>query len=431
GDGYQRQCLARDGVFVEADGGVVQEAKKQPLTEESVKKQFYKTGNTPFYIEELALQLSEDAFLPVKSLNDLRRKAFDMLEGEIIKKNGFAPLGMGYKTRDDRVRELITPKHQKKAAEIPKLHVLALTREQYNAALKCGVERIYVNADICMDGKWLEDFFWHDGQTECYLAMPYIIRGKDSIYLDKIKTMLQNPAISGGLVRNLEELQFMEGHIVSDAGLYIWNKEAKNTLKEICEESYLPYELNGHEIGELAAGEQGLSMIVYGRIPMMVSSNCVAKTACQCYMEAFQGEKSGTENKQGERLKIKNFQSQVCACAGTNLTSAKSCAEMESKTEGQFKTLTDRYGKNFPVWLNCRHCYNVIYNSLPLSLHQHMDAVMQMGVSALRLDFTVENGKETEKTIAFWQGLLKEPNKASAIPPYKEYTNGHWKRGVE
>lgn len=104
---------------------------------------------------------------------------------------------------------------------------------------------------------------------------------------------------------------------------------------------------------------------------------------------------------------------------------------MESKTEGQFKTLTDRYGKNFPVWLNCRHCYNVIYNSLPLSLHQHMDAVMQMGVSALRLDFTVENGKETEKTIAFWQGLLKEPNKASAIPPYKEYTNGHWKRGVE
>lgn len=416
-------CLSWEGVGVEAIGEVVQEAKNQPLNEAGVEKQLYKTGNTPFYLEELTLRLSEDAFLPVKSLNDLRRKAFAMLEEEIIKKNGFAPSRISVQKRDYETCGHIRPKCQEK---VPKLHVLALTREQWDAALKCGVERIYINADICMDREWLESFSGQDGQTECYLALPYVIRRRDGVYLDEMKRLLQNPAFSGGLVRNLEELQFVkewgtkscsgipsecrgrlpedragERHAVSDAGLYIWNKEARNVLEEICGESYLPYELNRHEIGELAARQQELSMAVYGRIPMMISANCVAKTTGLCGMEASRKKGTGT---------------------------AKT---LETKAEGRFDILTDRYGKEFPVWLGCRHCYNVIYNSLPLSLHHHMDSMKQMGISALRLDFTMESGKETERVIRFWQGLLEVPNSASAIPPYKEYTNGHWKRGVE
>lgn len=415
--------LSGEGAEAEVIGEVVQEAKNQPLNEEGVKKQLYKTGNTPFYLDRLTLRLSKDAFLPVKSLNDLRRKAFAMLEEEIIRKNGFAPSRIGTQNRDSEAWEVIKPENQE---TFPKLHILALTREQWDAALKCGVERIYINADICMDREWLESFWEQAGQTECYLAMPYIIRHEDGAYLDKIKKLLQNPAISGGLVRNLEELQFVkewgtkscsgisskrhgrlleekvgESHAVSDGGLYIWNKEARNVLKEICVESYLPYELNRYEIGQLAAGEQELSMVAYGRIPLMISANCVAKTTGQCRMEAYREKGTGA---------------------------AKT---LEKKAEGGFDVLTDRYGKEFPVWLGCRHCYNVVYNSLPLSLHHHMDSMKQMGISALRLDFTMESGKETEKIIRFWQGLLEMPNSASAIPPYKEYTNGHWKRGVE
>lgn len=404
-------CLRHEGVAVEAFGESVLKAIKQPLTEATVKKQLEKTGNTPFYLEKLTLRLSEDAFLPVKALNDLRRKALDMLGEEMIRNNGFPAFGGRNRGSKGSAQKEGTAK---KTGQEQKLHVLASTKEQCDAALNCGVKRIYIDADICMDGEWLKSLWERIEQTECYLAMPYIIRRRDDAFLGKMAKLFHYPVISGGLVRNLEEIQFMKEwkkeseslfgtslehsekrtenevlgkHIVSDAGLYIWNKEAWSSLKEICGEAYLPYELNGHEIKELSPAEQSFSMVVYGRIPMMVSANCVAKTTGQCYME--------------------NFQSQA-----------------------RFWNLTDRYEKDFPVLLNCRHCYNVIYNSLPLSLHQHVDSMKQMGISALRLDFTSESGKEAEKIITFWQGLLAGQSGTAASPPYEEYTNGHWKRGV-
>ena len=418
-------CLNYEDISVEVSGETVLEAINQPLSKDAVKKQLEKTGNTPFYLEKLTFRLSKEAFLPVKALNDLRRKALDRLEEEIILKNGWSTSrNPGCENKKGTEKEWPAGEY----GQEQKLHVLAFTKEQCDAALNCGVDRIYINADICMDEEWLQRFSERTRQTECYLAMPYVIRKRDAAFLDKIAKLLSHPAFSGSLVRNLEELQFMKEwekqklsdtslglleainanigkHIVSDAGLYIWNKEARNSLKGICRESYLPYELNGHEIAELSQGELGLSMVVYGRIPMMVSANCVAKTAGQCYMEMNQGKSIRAKDNKGEQSQGKNMRE-------------------------RFWNLTDRYEKDFPVLLNCRHCYNVIYNSLPLSLHQHVDGVKQMGISTLRLDFTSESGKETEKIITYWQGLLAGPNKASTIPPYKEYTNGHWKRGV-
>ena len=77
------------GVQVTVKGDKVQKAEKQPLTEESVRKQLNKLGNTAFYSKKLTIQMTEDGFLPIKALNDLRRKAIDKLEEEIIRANGF------------------------------------------------------------------------------------------------------------------------------------------------------------------------------------------------------------------------------------------------------------------------------------------------------------------------------------------------------
>lgn len=154
-------------------------------------------------------------------------------------------------------------------------------------------------------------------------------------------------------------------------------------------ESYLPYELNIHELKEnMDKGErQRTAVSVYGRVPMMVSANCVAATMERC-------------RKKG--------------AAGTG-------------KEGFFM-LTDRYGKVFPVYLNCKQCYNVIYNSLPLSHHKDVNQLAEVGISSFRLDFTTENGNETEKIIRFWQGLIQGQ---SGNPPYREYTKGHLHRGAE
>lgn len=65
---------------------------------------------------------------------------------------------------------------------------------------------------------------------------------------------------------------------------------------------------------------------------------------------------------------------------------------------------------------------NIIYNSVPLSLHGEMDKWKHS--ANLRLDFTVETAGETKAVAEYFGGIRTEL-------PYKEYTTGHEKRGVE
>lgn len=391
------------GVNITVKGEKPQEAQKQPLTKEGIRRQLGKCGKTAFYLDGLHISMPGDIFLPVKSINDLRRMALECLEEEIIRKNGF-PSPYERKTERLKDEEELHKKDSKhlisseKKGRKTRIHAFALTKEQCSAAVSCGVERLYVDADLCMDGEWMEK--WKDAgeKTAFYLALPYVLRQRDDFYLNRIEALLGESVFEGVLMRNLEELQYMKDRfrkdsaikIVSDAGLYIWNKEALRVLGKDCGEAYVPLELNIHELKELTdkEGERELAMSVYGRIPMMVSANCVAGT-----MEGCCRKKKG---KKGQSLK--------------------------------FAALTDRYGKAFPIYLNCIHCYNVIYNSLPLSLHQNADRIKEAGISTFRLDFTTEGENETKKILRFW---MEGEGRLYKDVPYEEYTKGHFKRGAE
>ena len=122
--------------------------------------------------------------------------------------------------------------------------------------------------------------------------------------------------------------------------------------------------------------------VVYGRFPMIVTANCIGKTSGDC-------------------------------SKGRSVQTSK-----------QPISLVDRYGKEFPVALNCRHCYNVIYNSVPLSLHR----LVEKENGKYRLDFTIEDGKETKRITEFFCRCYMQMGEE---PPYLEYTTGHSKRGVD
>ncbi len=121
--------------------------------------------------------------------------------------------------------------------------------------------------------------------------------------------------------------------------------------------------------------------IIYGHLPMMITANCVVRTTSSC----------------------------VCG-SDANATAY----------------LTDRYKKQLPVALNCDHCMNIIYNSVPLSLHGTMNKWINLTHN--RLDFTVEDKVETKRVLAYFIQAVGE--KESALP-FTEYTTGHEKRGVE
>ena len=66
-------------------GAVVQTAKNQPVTKERLLKQMNKTGDSPFYFQELEAEVWGNCFLPVQDWNGLRRRGLEALEQEILK----------------------------------------------------------------------------------------------------------------------------------------------------------------------------------------------------------------------------------------------------------------------------------------------------------------------------------------------------------
>ncbi len=391
---------------VTAEGEVVQEAQKQPLSEEAVRKQLNKFGNTAFRAEVMEIEAEEGIFLPVKALNELRRKACERLEEEIE-----AAYGLRYQ-RDGSAKDTASIEAADEYPSVsgkdePCIHVSVLTKEQAEAAVLSGVERIYVSSDLCIDRKWVLELKQSCREnTELYLALPYIIRQRDKLFLKEMEELLAESVFSGVLVRNQEEICWLRGleaqdwkkHMATDANLYIWNPKACEVFERVGNEHYIPYELNIHEIRELTerTTEQEWAMSVYGRIPMMITANCVARTNTGCRM---QNQERGQNQKQASKH--------------------------EKET---FGFLTDRYKKQFPVYFNCSHCYNVIYNSLPLSLHQNMETIKNAGIQTFRLDFTTENGKDVDRIIRYFNGELRGEGMQL---PYDEYTKGHLKRGVE
>lgn len=383
--------LRADKVSVSVEGDVVQKALKQPLSPEKIAEQIKKTGNSLVKVEQVKVFTPEPVFLPVSALNQLRRNAVTALEKAIIHKNHLDYLGRISVPRQEKIKS----KGARQADTILKtakdLHVLVQTRAQLEAALSILPGRIYLDYSFLEREnheklKFLASDLKEKG-TALYFASPYIVRDKDYVYLRKLEEALKDGIAEGILVRNLETFHFFAGdglshRLIPDANLYVWNREALQFWEERTQEFFLPLECNQYEWEELLAAcpERKIqaSAIVYGRLPMMITANCLKKTLGTC-----------------------------------------------SRTPGML-TLKDRYGKDFPVYTDCLCCYNVIYNSVPLSLHRLFPGGVS-GIHHFRLDFTVESGGETQRLLTYFSSLMEEYRE----PFYKEYTTGHYKRGVE
>ena len=415
---------SRDGVpetarfSVEVTGETVQPAKNAPLSEEEVRKRLCKTGDSPLLVEDCEIVMEGACFVPVRALNELRRSAVNAFEAAVAESRvGSARQavqtpenGSDMSDKFIRLSQLTQgsvsirskpPKGSEKCSTGKRaVDVTVGNCGQLEAVLKWGgCRRIYVDSSLFSESyeeilRLAEDSAWRPDAGEMpafYLAMPYILRERDESYLRWLEERLVQAGslVRGLLIRNLEELawarQFLRTRedgraayeVVPDAELYCFNAEAFKFFGDFSEEITLPYELNAGEAAHLvrAAKERGMrtSLIAYSRIPMMITANCLQKTAGVC--------------------------------------------RAETGGKGQF-LLKDRLGRTFPVEINCDRCYNIIYNCVPYSLHGAKKERERIGADALRYDFTTEDGTQCVKVL---EGEF----------PFTDYTTGHCKRGVE
>ena len=371
-----------DNASVTVYGNEVLAAQSRPLSQEDAAKQIKKTGNSPFVFEVLDVCLEDNVFMPVKQLNELRREALEKLQNEIV---------MPYMRMDCAETGQTVSVSSNGAKEQGKmsLRISIMSAQQFDTVIsaKTLIERIYIPADLFylkkMDASECMKRAEEKG-TEVYVSLPRMLRKKDEVYLGWLKEKLDS--FAGIQVKSLEGLAFLEqngykGIVVTDYSVYSWNKNSLMFMNQYRQGYTYPLELSVHELRKLDdyTGEY----VVYGRTPMMITANCVRKTMDCC-----------------------------------------------NKNSNSFtQSLQDRYKKELPVYANCVHCYNEIFNAVPMSLHKEIGQLKKYGFHVLRLDFTDENGELTERILKYYGLKLTDASFTEEFP-IKEYTQGHFKEGA-
>ena len=358
-------------------GEKAQEALSQPMSRERIEKQLRKTGNTEFEFSFLKVEIGEKVFLPMQSLNELRREALETLEKVLCEK---------YR----RSGEVKDPEEDKTELSMEE-EVLSgwtasvRTAEQMEVILEEeAIGRIYVDCTM-FPRIWEKDSYveWitkvHAAGKEIYLVMPYIFRERTRKQYEAAYNRIFGAGWDGILIANYESFAFLKEHgytgrIMTDYNLYEFNQESRKFWKEKgVFEFTAPVELTERELQDLRVKDG--EVIVYGYLPMMISAGCIQKTTRGCL-----------------------------------------------KKSGQ-TTITDRYRNPFVVKNECDYCYNILYNYVPLYLGDRMEEVYQIGPGRIRLMFTTERQQEVRRILsAYFEG--KEL-------PEGTYTRGHWKRGIK
>ena len=378
--------VKRGDVAYKASIEPVSAALKAPLDKKAAIDRINKTGDTEFEFSHIEAQIGENVFVPNGALNKLRRDAILGLSDKLLEK---------YYRDDARYADMPS------LCELPE-HAIKSDAAHENEAV--GVEAVndYITICSCMTRQQLEtlmgydcfdvfylDFDMYDRKKfvqqfaddvlsltkqnkKVYLMLPTILRADSSGYFVSIAKELDKVSFEGFVVKNYEELYLTENlftgkKVILDHNMYTFNDVSKSAFFE--------HGVSGDTVPlELNSREImhrnniGSQMIVYGYYPLMTTANCVHKNT------------KGCDKKQ------------------------------------KLIYLKDRYNKSFAVCNNCKECYNTIYNSLPTMLTKNIGKLKEAGIRSFRYSFTIETPKQI---------------KAVMDDKVAEYTNGHYKRGVE
>lgn len=394
-------------IKVSYQGDMVLVAQNRPLTKEVVTEKITKTGNTPFVFEKLEVTMDDDIFMPVNQLNQLRRGALEALEEALLNpyertlpelvETSFAETdrqttGNAINEKQISGQSLSQTSRQQPAGSSTEVRVLIEDTEQLLAVLKADfVDTVYLDCMLYtrenLIRKLSEDIDRvHASGKKAFYVFPFIFRQQTSLFYEKIMPELKKLPLDGIMVRSLDEIAFIKEwgnenwQMVSDSNLYTYSNEASEYFYRLgMMQDTIPVELNRKEI--LRRENSRSEMIIYGRLPLMITAQCIHKNTLGCMHQP----------------KVLN--------------------------------LKDRYSVHFPVKNFCSECYNVIYNSLPVCLFKEDVTVKKIAPAAVRLSFTTETEEEAEQILTIYGDIYKNGGILGQLP--MECTNGHFKRGVE
>ena len=352
-------CAVPGGVtIVMATGDMPEEARNRAVTEEELRQRLTKTGGTVFAADQIEIDLDEGLMVSASAVNALRRELLD----ELADRRMDTP-----KRRELPASPL--PEAPAGAAELD--FTVSISRpDQLTAELLAERPAIvYIPAEL-LDKMDLTPYI---GQAEFCAVLPRIFRTADEpVFRDILQ---RHPEVASAAIGNLGHLAIVKGlgkTLRGDFGLNVYNSRAVLFWQEQGLSSVTAsFELRWQQVRDLGKYAD-CEALVYGRLPLMITENCVTKNSVGC-------------------------------------------------AHGAGSVLTDRRGEQFPV-LCAYGCRCEIENGKTLVLADKPE-VFRCGLRYGRLRFTTETAAEC--------AALLRAHRAGTVTADDNSTRGLFYRGVE
>ena len=357
-----------DGHTVTVAGAVPEAARNRSLTAEEVAARLKKTGGTAFACEDAAAEVAEGLNLPASALNALRREALERLAAVRV-----AP--------PPRREGAASPLPQaENPAGAPAFTASLASPEQLTEDLFAAGELAWVSLPLQHAAK--ADVAPYLGRAKFSVELPRAWRDGDEDAIRRLLALARGRGFSGVQVQNIGQIQMAadSGLIPrGDLGLNVFNTRALGFLRERgLQDACLSFELRLEQIRDIQK-VLPCEAVVYGRLPAMVTENCLVSNAYGCKARDLTG-----------------------PCAAPH-------------------ALTDRRCRDFPV-LPVWGCRSEIENADTLYLADK-DDWRHVGLAYARLRFTTESPAACAAVLSRYAG-------AGDFAP-AHFTRGLYYRGVD
>lgn len=371
---------------------LLEKAKSHVTSEEEIRKQLDRLGNTWFTLVEASIS-NEGCMVPKSILNHLRQEAIDALwekrcevhEAEIPR---------------PRVTETISAFSSVEEEKTPRVVVRTDRLMHVKEALAAGVQAIIFGGESFahhpIPWKDYEEAvrLCHEKDAVIYFPTPRVVRQKQEARAQAQLRKLLTLWPDGVLLEYAGAAEWLKGEeslsIWAGPSMNIFNREAEKEIEKLgFSGCFLSQELTIPQIRHIAKeAEIPLAAYVYGRTEMMISEYCA--------INAVMGDKD------------KKHCPMYC-------------------TRGGY-ALKDGEGRRFPIHTD-EWCHMHIANCHVLDMRPYFDELKKAGLSALTLDLRGNEGS----TLSLCRDacdILSGQKEAPEAGRGENVTRGHFFRGV-
>jgi putative protease len=366
--GHAGSTLVMTSGEISVESGLpLESARNAPLTEEKLRAQMEKTGDSGLELRHLMIDLAGEVILPIGEINRMRRELLDRLVIASSQPRKELP-GSWRKVFEEGKAIPSAAKASSTVSSSLKLKVLCRSMEQIEAALDSGVGEVYADFEDIRRYKDAVALVRGKGAARILLATPRIQKATEEGFFK----LIENAEPDGVLIRNLGAItHFAETDLltVGDFSLNVANPlSAQFFMSQGLNRVTVSYDLNAGQVLDLlrAAPAEWFELTIHQHMPMFHMEHCV--------FAAF-------------------------------LSDGKDHTDCGRPCEHHRVHLRDRVGMRHPLRADVG-CRNTLFNAVAQTGAEYFNEFRRAGVRNFRVELLEEDASRTFEILGAYRALL-------------------------